>query len=697
MRFDTSPVAKLWICLILGLAGYGAAAGAPASYAIVGIGPGRAYHINEHGEVAGSITAGDGVNHAFTYINELNDLGTFGGSAGLATAVNSFGVVAGIYAQSSQDSHGVVYRDGDPIDIGNLGRNPTAPLAINNTGTLVGYSTTATGVRHAFEYANGKIVDIGTLGGATSIANSVNAKGVVAGWSQVTGGHEHAFIYTPGAGLVDAGVLPSGSNSQAVAINDASVAVGHATDAAGANHAAVFSAGKVEDLGLDGASETYAEDINNEGVIAGWANYPDGSTRGLLHVSDRWVDLNSLLPAGSGWTILTSRAINDAGQITGEAIDPTGATTIYLMSPAPFLSQITPTNASAGSGDIVLTLQGFGFNAQSQALFNGKNLQTAFVSPTTLTATLPASLLSETADAAIDVENPATDAADAAQSIQRTFHVTLADAPQIGALSMKMVSSGSQSLTMLIGGSNFQPGDTAMLDGEPLPTTLRSPTQLAVTLPSADLATPKASQIAIRRGSWVSNPASLAIVAPGETPAVHTFPAGLQFISAPGDYAGQSLTSILDEPSPLLVTWSASSNAYSVTPEYPSDTLHVGHGYWARFPQPVELVLAGSMNPGPSTSIPLAVGWNMIGSPLDLSVPLDSLQIVDLSGRFYAWRQAVALGLVASPLYSYDPGTNSYVSHETDTLDPYLGYWIRVTTACSVVVTSEQRLRLIRP
>jgi hypothetical protein len=45
------------------------------------------------------------------------------------------------------------------------------------------------------------------------------------------------------------------------------------------------------------------------------------------------LDLNTLLPGGSGWTLVSGNAINDAGQITGYGINPSGAHHAFLLSP----------------------------------------------------------------------------------------------------------------------------------------------------------------------------------------------------------------------------------------------------------------------------------------------------------------------------------------------------------------------------
>jgi hypothetical protein len=45
------------------------------------------------------------------------------------------------------------------------------------------------------------------------------------------------------------------------------------------------------------------------------------------------VDLNTLIPNDSGWTLTAASSINDAGQITGWGVNPNGLQHAYLLTP----------------------------------------------------------------------------------------------------------------------------------------------------------------------------------------------------------------------------------------------------------------------------------------------------------------------------------------------------------------------------
>jgi probable HAF family extracellular repeat protein len=73
------------------------------------------------------------------------------------------------------------------------------------------------------------------------------------------------------------------------------------------------------DLGvLSGGDYSEALDVNNSGQVVGYSNNEDDDWRPFLYEDGQMIDLNSLLPAESGWTLEFAYAINDRGEIVGE-------------------------------------------------------------------------------------------------------------------------------------------------------------------------------------------------------------------------------------------------------------------------------------------------------------------------------------------------------------------------------------------
>jgi probable HAF family extracellular repeat protein len=194
-----------------------------------------------------------------------------------------------------------LYSDGLMRDLGCLSDpsqgSESHAFAINNSGQIVGLTQVAAGTYHAFLWDNGVMRDLGTLGGQHSWAQGINDAGQIVGYSLMVPGSytQHAFLWEDGM-MHDLGTL-GGDSSSANGINAAGQIVGNAATALDGGHAFLYSGGTM-------------------------------------------VDLNSLLPPGTGWVLQDARAINDRGQIAGVG-SVNGTTRAFVMSP-PGLLPLTP-------------------------------------------------------------------------------------------------------------------------------------------------------------------------------------------------------------------------------------------------------------------------------------------------------------------------------------------------------------------
>jgi probable HAF family extracellular repeat protein len=84
-------------------------------------------------------------------------------------------------------------------DLGTLSGTYSQGHSINDSGQVVGNSSTSVGNR-AFLYSGGGMTNLGTLGtGTESNALAINNSGQVAGWSYITGTfQQRAFLYSGG-------------------------------------------------------------------------------------------------------------------------------------------------------------------------------------------------------------------------------------------------------------------------------------------------------------------------------------------------------------------------------------------------------------------------------------------------------------------------------------------------------------------
>jgi probable HAF family extracellular repeat protein len=165
-------------------------------------------------------------------------------------------------------------------------------------------------------------------GGRDSFASAINRFGQVAGVSSANGvkGNFYAFLWSKTTGMKSLGALPGGSTltggSGASALNDLGQVVGGSDCGSLCHHAVLWSKakGSMIDLGvLPGAVYTDATGINNAGQVVGWAFYSLYNERAFVwSPSTGMLDLNSLIPANSGWVLQFANGINDQGQIVGE-------------------------------------------------------------------------------------------------------------------------------------------------------------------------------------------------------------------------------------------------------------------------------------------------------------------------------------------------------------------------------------------
>jgi probable HAF family extracellular repeat protein len=224
---------------------------------------------------------------------------------------------------------------GHAIDIGTLGGPDALPgggCDLQRPGTIVGFSYTSytpnanTGVptQDPFLWDNGIMIDLGNLGGTISVAQCANNQEDVIGSSNLPGDQvSHAFLWRNGR-ITDLGTL-GGVNSEAVWINHAGVIAGTADLPSPTIHDAVrWKDGQILDLGtVDGDACSRAGAINSSGVIVG-ASTNCGTALHAFVWQERgpMLDLNKLIPPGSGLQLTSALNINDRGEIVARSVPP---------------------------------------------------------------------------------------------------------------------------------------------------------------------------------------------------------------------------------------------------------------------------------------------------------------------------------------------------------------------------------------
>jgi probable HAF family extracellular repeat protein len=144
-----------------------------------------------------------------------------------------------------------------------------------------------------------------------------------------------AAVFSNGSGTLLNLHLPPGIPSQGNAISDSGELTGllYHEDETILGFLYTNKAG-TEIAPLSGDQYSFGNSINASAQIVGVSLGIIGQHHAFLCTPGQGsVNLNSLLPKGSGWTITDATAINDKGQIAGWGINALGFRRAYLLSP----------------------------------------------------------------------------------------------------------------------------------------------------------------------------------------------------------------------------------------------------------------------------------------------------------------------------------------------------------------------------
>jgi probable HAF family extracellular repeat protein len=303
--------------------------------------------LNNGGQAAGDSSSPTAAIATLFSGGKATNIGTAGSSVSIATAINDPGEVAGwnsFNSSSTFNPQAFLFSNGSATNITSSSLFPSGaePAGMNNAGEVVGTGYLTSANFHAFVYSAGKMTDLGPANAYQASAVAINNSGQIIGGYYLNSGTGGEFLFT--AGKMTTLPVPAGANAvSAFAINDNGEIAGSIFFTSGAPaHAAKFANGVWTDLGaISGASSSRGTAINISGQIVGTAFFPQtqyhppkpGKHVPFLVTSSGLVNLNSLIPSGTGFTLTDAVAINNAGQILCDANNSGGVEHAVLLTP----------------------------------------------------------------------------------------------------------------------------------------------------------------------------------------------------------------------------------------------------------------------------------------------------------------------------------------------------------------------------
>jgi nitrite reductase/ring-hydroxylating ferredoxin subunit len=156
--------------------------------------------------------------------------------------------------------------------------------------------------------------------------------------------------------------------------------------------------------------------------------------------------------------------------------------TVVAQNPAPVLSSLSPSSATAGSAGVTLTANGSGFVSGSAIVWNGVTKSTTLVSATQLTAALSSADLAAAGSFSVTVTTPAPGGGSSATLAFIVNNPT----PVLSSISPSTVTVGSGAFSLTVSGSAFAQGAVVQVDGSARTTHFVSASQITADLLSSD-------------------------------------------------------------------------------------------------------------------------------------------------------------------------------------------------------------------
>jgi len=194
-----------------------------------------------------------------------------------------------------------------------------------------------------------------------------------------------------------------------------------------------------------------------------------------------------------------------------------GVMPMTALAAVPTIANVSPSAVVTGNGAFTLTVNGTNFDNNSMVNVNGSARTTTYVSPTQVTASIPAADLTAVGTLNVTVANPGTGG-----GTSNTASLTVGNTvPVITSISPTSTASGSGALTLTVNGSNFTSGSMVRVNGSNRTTTHVSANQLTASIPVADLVSAGTLSITVANptpGGGISNAQNFTVTGTATNP-----------------------------------------------------------------------------------------------------------------------------------------------------------------------------------
>ncbi|MEW6156060.1 MAG: immunoglobulin domain-containing protein [Verrucomicrobiota bacterium] len=297
----------------------------------------RPTDLNDLGQVVGYGKQNEsGATKAFLFSGSFSEIVVPGAIGAAASAINNAGQIVGSYTDANGKAFAVELSAASPAPLISSTFNSVA-TDINENGEVIGF-TERNGGEGFFLRGNTRYDLLAGLQFNLTIPHRLNERADVVGMQRLSSGTYpyHAVVWSgvsnepmlnptdighPGFFPTGSSVLDPTNDSVALHVNNRGQVVGTAAVTHNIYHAFLFENGAMLDLGvLPGFTSSQALAINDAEEIVGSANETisggGGQDRAFLWTRASGMrDLNSLIAPDSGWILLQAIAINARGQI----------------------------------------------------------------------------------------------------------------------------------------------------------------------------------------------------------------------------------------------------------------------------------------------------------------------------------------------------------------------------------------------